>query len=707
MDASDTSSGLLDPNRIAVIGATDREDSVGRALLENLSTFDGEVLAVNPNRQEVLGMTCYDSIGSVPEAASIDLAIVVLPAPAVVETLSTVGDQGIRNVVVISAGFSETGPEGQQREAELIAVAEEYDLDLVGPNSIGIMSTTTGLDATFLQGYPPEGSLSLMSQSGAFIAAVVGWAIQHDIGFNNIVSLGNEAVLDETDFIARWDDDSETDVIVIYIEDIDNGQQFIEAAREVTDHTPIVVLKSGRTEPGAAAAKSHTGSMAGSDDAYEAGFEQAGVLRAMTIQDVFDYGQMLAGQRLPETNTVGIVTNGGGPGVLTTDAIDDSRLELAAFSAETHERLDAQLPEAADIANPLDIIGDADLERFRNSIQTVLADDSVGAVVVLSVPTAVYEFAELAELIGELQAAADKPVVACLMGGEPADQAAERLASYGIPTHFDPSRAVASLEALADYSTIADRVYEEPAEFDVDRERAREILNQTLEREVSHLGVEAIELLEAYGIPTPDGEIVESPAAAETVAERIGGPVAMKIVSPDIVHKSDIGGVEVGVRLQEVAETYETLLDNAASYDSAADILGVRIEALVAPDESTETIVGATRDPQFGHLLLFGFGGIFVEIFEDIAFRTAPLTRREAKSMTEEIQAAPMLRGARGRRPADLEAVIETIQRLSQLVSEFPSITELDVNPLVVAPEDVVALDVRLTVDRDELSASE
>jgi len=704
MDATDTATDLLDPDRIAVIGATDREGSVGRALLENLSTFDGELLAVNPNQQEVLGMACYDSIDSVPEPASVDLAVVAVPAPAVVETVRALGEQGIGNVVVISAGFSETGPEGQQREAELVAAAEAYELDLVGPNSIGVMSTTTGLDATFLKGYPPEGSLSLMSQSGAFIAAVIGWAIQHDVGFNNLVSLGNEAVLDETDFIARWDDDPETDVILIYIEDIDDGQQFIEAAREVTDHTPIVVLKSGRTEAGAAAARSHTGSMAGSDEAYQAGFEQAGVLRAMTIQDVFDYGQVLAGQPLPAENTVGVVTNGGGPGVLTTDAVDDSRLELAELSTETREELDEQLPEAADVANPLDIIGDADLDRFRESISTVLADDSVGSAIVLSVPTAVYDFENLAEIIGDLQAAHGKPVVACLMGGEPADRAAETLKPYGIPTHFDPARAVASLEALADYSAITDRVYEQPTEFDVDREHAHEILSQTIERDVDQLGVEAIELLDAYGIPTPDGEITESRAEAEAAAERVGGPVAMKIVSPDIVHKSDIGGVEVGVPLEDVADTYETLLDRATSHDSTADILGVRIEALVDPAESTETIVGATRDPQFGHLLLFGFGGIFVEIFEDTAFRTAPVTRREAEAMTEEIQAAPMLRGARGRRPADIDSVVETIQRLSQLVADFPAITELDVNPLVVAPDEVVALDVRLTVDRDELT---
>ena len=706
MAVTDDHSGLLDPDRIAVIGATDRAGSVGRALIENLSTFDGEVLPVNPNRQEVLENECYPAISSVPEPHTVDLAIVVVPATVVVETVEQIGDHGIRNVVVISAGFSETGTEGQQRETELIAVAEEYDLNLVGPNSVGVMSTSTGLDATFLQGYPPEGSLSLMSQSGAFIAAVIGWAVQHDIGFNNLVSLGNEAVVDETDFIARWDDDPDTDVILIYIEDIEDGQQFIQAARDVTDHTPIVVLKSGRTEAGAAAAKSHTGSMAGSDDAYQAGFEQAGILRALTIQDVFDYGQILAGQPLLDRDDIAVVTNGGGPGVLTTDAIDDSRLKIADFSAETRDELAAMLPAEADITNPLDIIGDANLDRFRTSLDTVLADDSVGGAVVLSVPTALYDFQELAKLIGEQQVEHQKPVVTCLMGGEPADRAAETLDPYGIPNYFDPSRAVASLEALADYGDITAREYEPPTEFDVDRERAREILAQTIERNVDQLGVEAIEILEAYGIPTPAGEIVDSPAAAEEVAETIGGPVAMKIVSPDIIHKSDIGGVEVGVSPDQVADTYRSLKDRATSYDSEAAVLGIRVEAVVDPDESTETIVGATRDSQFGHLLMFGFGGIFVEIFEDTAFRVVPVSHQEAKTMTADIQAAPMLRGARGRTPAEIDTVVETIQRVSQLITDFPAITELDVNPLVVAPDEVLAVDVRLTVDRDELSVS-
>jgi len=707
MGAMTALSGLFKPDRVAIIGATDREGSVGRALMENLSSFDGDIIPVNPERDSVLGSTSYPTIGDVPDPEAIDLAIIAVPASAAIEVIRQVGEAGVKNVVVITAGFSEAGTDGERRERELTDVAEEYDLNLVGPNCVGVISTQAGLNATFVQGSPPEGSISLMSQSGAFIAAVLGWATQHDIGFNNVVSLGNEAVLDEIDFIAEWGDDPDTDVILAYLEDIDDGERFIETAREVTTDTPIVVIKSGRTEAGAEAAASHTGSIAGSDEAYQAGFHQAGALRAIDIQEVFDFGRVLSGAPLPEHDDVAVVTNGGGPGVLTTDAIGESRLTVAEFGDEIRAQLTDILPEQADVANPLDIIGDADIDRFRRSLDVVLGADEVGGAVVLSVPTALFEFEDLAEVIGDLQRKHGKPVVTCLMGGEEADRAADKLRAYGIPNYFDPARAVPGLEALADYRDVTEREYEQPTEFDVEKERAREVLSEALERDVDYLSVEAMDLLDAYGIPTPAGELAESAAEAEAIARDIGGPVVMKIVSPDILHKSDIGGVEVGVSLEEVRDMYHVFLDRAADYDPDATILGIQVEELVDLDEETETIVGVNRDSQFGHLLMFGLGGIFVQIFEDTSFRVAPVSEREARAMTAEIQAAPMLRGARGRTPADIDAVVETIQRVSQLVTDFPAIRELDINPLVVAPDGVCAVDLRVTVDREALSLTE
>lgn len=697
-------SGLFNAHRIAVIGATDRDGSIGRALMENLSEFDGEVVPINPNRETVLGIDCYAEISAAPDPRSLDVAIVVVPANLVVDVVRQVGEVGIPNIVVITAGFSERGTEGEQRERELTEVAEQYDLNLIGPNCVGVINTSNRLNATFLRGTPREGSISLMSQSGAFISAVLGWATQHGIGFNNVVSLGNEAVLDEVDLIDEWGRDPDTDVILAYIEDINDGRAFIETAREVTAHTPIVVIKSGRTKAGAEAAASHTGSIAGSDQAYQAGFHQAGVLRAMNIQEVFDVGRVLSGQPLLERDDIAVVTNGGGPGVLTTDAIGDSRLTIAEFEDDVRTELQNLLPEGADVTNPLDIIGDADLDRFQRTLDVVLGADTVGGVVVLSVPTALFEFEELAELIGDVQNQHGKPVVACLMGGEEADRAGDTLATYGIPNYFDPTRAVSSLEALAEYDDVRDRDYDSPTEFDVDRNRAREILSTSIERGSDHLSVEAMRLLDAYGVPTPAGDIVEDAQEAERVAKEIGGPVVMKIASPDILHKSDIGGVEVGIPIEDVRDTYNILLERATSHDPDATILGVQVEELVDIDESTETIVGVNRDPQFGHLLMFGLGGIFVQIFEDTSFRVAPVSEREAREMTTEIQAAPMLRGARGRQPADIDGVVEILQRISQLVTDFPAIKELDVNPLVVGPDSVCAVDLRLTVDRKELS---
>jgi acetyltransferase len=697
-------SGLFDAHRIAVIGATDRDGSIGRALLENLSEFDGEVVPINPNRETVLGNDCYAEISAAPDPGSLDLGIVVVPANVVVDIVRQAGEAGIPNIVVITAGFSERGTEGEQRERELTEVAEQYGLNLVGPNCVGVINTSNGLNATFLRGTPREGSISLLSQSGAFISAVLGWATQHGIGFNNVVSLGNEAVLDEVDLIDEWGRDPDTDVILAYIEDINDGRSFIETAREVTPHTPIVVIKSGRTKAGAEAAASHTGSIAGSDQAYQAGFHQAGVLRAMNIQDVFDVGRVLSGQPLLGRDDIAVVTNGGGPGVLTTDAIGDSRLTIAEFEDDVRTELQNLLPEGADVTNPLDIIGDANLDRFRRTLDVVLGADTVGGVVVLSVPTALFEFEELAALVGDVQSQHGKPVVTCLMGGEEADRAGDTLATYGIPNYFDPSRAVSGLEALAEYEEVRDRDHESPVEFDVDRSRAREILSRSLERGSDHLSVEAMRLLDAYGVPTPGGDVVENAQEAERVAKEIGGPVVMKIASPDILHKSDIGGVAVGIPTEDVRDTYHSLLERATSHDPDATILGVQVEELVDVDESTETIVGVNRDPQFGHLLMFGLGGIFVQIFEDTSFRVAPVSEREAREMTTEIQAAPMLRGARGRQPADIDGVVEILQRISQLVTDFPAIKELDVNPLVVGPDRVCAVDLRLTVDREELS---
>jgi acetyl coenzyme A synthetase (ADP forming)-like protein len=692
--------GLFAPERVAVVGATDREGSIGRAIVDNLGDFDGEVVAVNPGRDEVLGYTCYPDLG---EAPAVDLAVVVVPPSIVVDAVRDAGEAGVRNVVVITAGFSETGGEGADRERDLVEVAEEYDLNLVGPNSLGVLSTPTGLNATFGPSNALPGNLSFMSQSGAFITAVLDWANDQGIGFKDVASLGNKAVLGETDFMRAWGDDPETNVILGYLEGIDDGREFIDAAREVTTETPAVVVKSGRTEAGAQAASSHTGTIAGSEAAYEAGFQQAGVVRAENVQELFDFARALDGLPMPDSENVAVVTNAGGPGVMATDAVGDSRLSMASFQDETLDTLDESLPDEANVYNPVDVIGDADLDRFRSAIDTVLADDNVGCALVLSAPTAVIDYAELGEAVVDLQAEHGKPVVTCLMGGERTDRAAGVLREAGIPNYFDPARAIGSLDALAVQREVQAREYQEPTEFDVDREAAREILEDAADRGATRLGVEAMDLLDAYGIPTPEGDVVDDPADARWVANDIEGDVVMKIVSPDILHKSDIGGVKVGVSDEDVADAYEDLVTRAKNYQPDATILGVQVQEMVDTEAGTETILGMNRDPQFGPLLLFGLGGIFVEILEDTSVRVAPVSDREAGEMIDDLDSAPLLRGARGRDPADEDAITESIQRLSQLVTDFPAILELDVNPLLATDDGATALDVRLTIDPEEL----
>ncbi|WP_247728480.1 acetate--CoA ligase family protein [Halovivax limisalsi] len=692
---------LFDPGSVAVVGATDREGSVGRAITSNLQAhFDGPIVPVNPSRESVLGLECVPSITDGPP---VDLAIVVVPPDVAVEAVREAGDAGVDAVVVITAGFSETGGEGAARERRLREAAAEYDLALIGPNSLGVMSTPAGLNATFGPDMPDEGSISLLSQSGAFITAVLDWAGEGTLGFRHVVSLGNKAVLDETDLLREWGADPETDVIVGYLESIVDGAAFVETAREVTRETPVVLVKAGRTDAGAQAASSHTGAIAGSERAYEAGLGQAGVQRADSVQELFDAARALSGLEPAASDGVAVVTNAGGPGVLTTDAVGDSRLSMARFADDTAEALADAMPEAANTHNPIDVIGDADVDRFRTALDLALSDPNVGSAVVVSAPTAVLAYEDLAEAVVDRQRAHGKPVITSFMGGERTRAAEALLDDAGVPNYFDPARAVAGLDALARFRAARERRVAEPRTFDVDRERARSILERAIDRPGNGLGVESMDLLEAYGIPTPPGAVVSDPEAAREVAAGIDGDVVMKIVSPDISHKSDIGGVEVGVATEAVADTYETLVTRARNYQPDATVLGVQVQAMVDLDAATETILGANRDPQFGPLLVFGLGGIFVEVLSDTAVRVAPISGDEAREMVSEIRASPLLHGARGREPADVDAVVETIQRLSQLVTDFPSILELDVNPLVAGPDGVQAIDLRLTVDTEQL----
>ncbi len=693
---------LFFPNKVAVVGATERDGSVGLAITKNLSDkFDGEVVPVNPNRDEVLGMKAYPDITSFP--GEIDLAVVVVPPKIANQTVKEAGENGVKNVIVITAGYGESGSEGLKREKELQESAEKYDLNLVGPNSLGVISTPVNLNATFGPEEALPGSISFMSQSGALITAVLSWAEDRGIGFHNIVSLGNEAALDETSFLKAWSGDEGTDVIIAYLEGIGDGQEFISTGREVTESTPIVVIKSGRTEEGAKAVSSHTGTLAGSESAYEAGLEQAGVIRVDNIGDLFDYAEILSGQPLPENDKVGIVTNAGGPGIMATDTLGVAGLSLASFEDETLSKLGDFLPEEANIYNPIDVLGDSDLDRFKKAVDIAMGDSQVGSVIAISYPSAILGPNDLAEELVKIQNDHEKTLVSCIMGGGEVNSAESILREEGIPNYFDPERAVKSVGILNKYKQIKEREYQEPADFWVNRSRANEILAQVRARTDNRLGVEAMGLLEAYGIPIPDSEIVGGPDQAEEAAKEIGDEVVLKIVSPDILHKSDIGGVKVGVPVEKVRDEYEDLIVRARNYQPDATLLGVQVQEMVDAESGVETILGMNKDPQFGPVIMLGLGGIFVEVLEDTSFRVAPISEREGRQMINELESAPIFRGARGKEAVNIDKVVETIQRLSQMVMDIPAILELDINPCVATSEGVKAVDLRLTVDEDKL----
>lgn len=692
---------LFRPSCVAVIGATDRERSVGRALVENLTDdFEGDIVPITPDHDTVLGHECYPELGAV--SASIDVAVVAIPPAEAVDAVRDASEAGIEDIIIITSGFAEAETDGTTRQEQLRTLAEEYDLNLVGPNCLGVISTRNGLNATFAPGGASPGPISFMSQSGAFISAVLDWAADTEIGFVDIVSLGNEAVLDGVDFLEEWRDEPETSVILAYLEDIKSGREFIDVARDVTQETPLVVLQAGQSQAGTEAASSHTGALSGSAAIANAGLDQAGAIRAENAAELLDFAQVFVDQPVPESGDVGIVTNAGGPGVLGTDSINESRLSLASITDRMQSTL-TKLSADINIQNPLDIEGDADTERFRETLDAFLDDSDVDAAIVIASPTGVLDFDDLAPAIAELRAAHDKPLVTCLMGGQLTEQASHYLAEQGIPTYFDPARAVRSLAALVQYSDVQQRDYHAPTDFPVDEERAREVLTETEDRESNHLDVEAMELIDAYGIPVPDGGVAEDPSDAEEIARNIDGPVVLKVISPDIVHKSEAGGVHVGVGNEEVAGAFEEITTQVRETKSDATISGVLVQEMVDTDVGQETIIGMDRDPQFGPALLFGFGGLYVEVFEDTTFRVAPVSEDEARRMTEEIETAPLLRGARGRESVNIESLVETIQRVSQLVMDFPAIDELDINPLVALPDGVCAVDLSVTVDTDEL----
>lgn len=689
---------IFAPQSLAVVGASPDPTKLGHRVLRNIvdNGYTGRIVAIHPTATSVLGHPAHPSIAAMPEP--VDLAVVVVPAAAVLAVVEECGAKGIQGLIIITAGFKEVGGAGKALERTLIERMRHYGMRMVGPNCLGVIDTITPLNASFAALMPNPGGIAFMSQSGALCTAILDWSKTAGIGFSRFVSLGNKGDVDEVALLQAWGGDPQNRVILAYLEGINNGPAFVETARVVTKQTPVIAIKSGTTQAGTRAIASHTGSLAGSEKAYEAAFMQSGILRATTMEELFDYALAFAYQPLSTGNRIAIVTNAGGPGIIATDAAERSGLALAQFNPETIATLQRDLPPTASVFNPIDVIGDARSDRYRVALAAALADPNVDAVLVLFTPQAGSEPEVTAQVIADLSAGQHKPVITSYMGAASLGPALELLNANRIPNYAFPERAVAALRAMARQYAWSQQPAGTIATFDVDRERVRAVFARVREAGRVELGeIEAREVIEAYGMRLPQSQLARSPDEAVAIANAIGFPVVMKISSPDILHKSDIGGVKVGVAdATAVRDTYELIEYRARKYNPEAAIWGVLIQQQVR--KGRELLVGVNRDPQFGPLVAFGMGGIYVEVLKDVAFRLAPITREEAHAQIREIRTFPLLRGVRGDLPADIAAAEEVILRVSQLVTEFPEIVEMDINPLVVhnQGEGAIVLDARI-----------
>jgi acetyltransferase len=689
-----------DPQAVSVIGASRTPGKLGHSVLQNVIQhgYRGAVYPINPKADEILGLRCYPSVLVVP--GPIDLAIVLVPSEQVARALIQCGEKGIKGAIIISAGFREVGQEGRRREVEILDVANHYGIRLIGPNCLGIIDTIASLNASFAVGMPDRGTIAFMSQSGALCTSILDMALADRVGFSRFVSLGNKADTDEITFVQEWKDDPHTRVIMAYLEGIEDGQGFMRIAGQVSREKPIIAVKSGTTNAGLRAVSSHTGTLAGLEAAYEAAFNQCGVIRARSVQELFDYSIAFARQPLLMNDRIAIITNAGGPGIMAADACERAGLQLASLEQKSMAVLRKTLPAATSVLNPIDVRGDALVDRYQLVLETLIRDPNVGGIVVILTPQAMTQVEETARTVGELSKGSDRPIFGCFMGAKAVEPGVHILNQYRVPNYPVPERAVAAMAAMMRHRHWREQPPLELETFEVDRNRVRGVLERVKAEGRLAIGhSEAGEIMEAYGIPVPTSFLARTPDEAARFAERIGLPVVVKIASPDILHKTDVGGVMLNLTsLAEVRDAFDLILYRVNRYVPEAEIWGCLVQDMVVGGK--EVIAGMNRDPHFGPLMMFGIGGFYVESLRDVAFRVVPFDRRIAREMTGEIRGCSLLRGVRGERPCDLEAVAEALLRLAQLVTDFPEIVEFDVNPLIVFEEDggVMGIDMRLVL---------
>jgi len=690
---------LFSPKSIAVIGASNRQGSVGRAAFTNilLNEYTGTVYPVNPKKHSISGVRAYPSVLDLPE--TVDLAVVIVPAPIVPSIVEESGRKGVKGLVIISAGFKEVGPDGAELERQVFSIAQKYSMRMIGPNCLGVINAdpTVRLNASFASGMPVEGSIAFASQSGALGEAVLDYASGENIGFSKFISMGNKADVNENDILEYLRTDSMTKVILLYLEDIVDGRKFVDTVSRVTEEKPIIAVKAGVSPEGAKAASSHTGALAGSDEAYNAILKQSGVIRVESIIDLFDYARAFAKQPLPRGNRVAIITNGGGPGIMATDASVKYGLQIAQFSDITKNKLRAGLPKEASVNNPIDLIGDAQADRYELAMGA-LSDDNVDCSLVLLTPQAMVDLKKVAETIASVGPKSGKTILASLLGLGDVTPAVGVLESNGVPNYSFPESAVRALAAMSEYKQWIERPRTQVKHFEVDLVQARKIIARAKQAGLTNLSqTDALSFLGAYGLPVIKTELAKTRQQAVTLAKKIGLPVVMKIVSPDVVHKIDVGAVKLDLNSeQDVGKGFDEIIKNVKASTPGARIEGVLLQNYVTG--GTETIIGIHRDPKFGPLLMFGLGGIYVEAYRDVSFRLAPIRELSARNMIQQIRGGKILEGFRGQPPRDVEAIAECIERLSQLAMDLEDVLELDVNPLLAFEKGCKAVDARVII---------
>ena len=674
---------LFSPRAIAVIGASKTVGKVGHYIVSNLvqSGFKGPIIPVNSSGGELLGLKVYPQIADYPDL--IDMVVIAVPAEMVPAAAREAVRKKAGAIVVVASGFKESGPQGRAIEDELIEICSKGCVRLLGPNCLGVINTAIDLNASFSKRLPQAGQLAIFSQSGALCTAMMDIADERELGVSKAISIGNKADITEVDILSALAHDEETRVIVGYLEDISDGDKFVKAAEEASSRKPVVILKAGTTSAGSGAASNHTGVLAGKDTAYGAAFKRAGICRADSFEALFDYATALALQPTPKGDRVLIITNSGGSGTMSADAVEKAGMSVPPLSDPLAARLRAQLPAAAFIDNPIDISADAEPRHYAAAIDIAVADDAIDAILVVLAPQYMTEpAATVRAIVAHLDGTT--PVLAAFLGGSDIMPSRKELAAAGLPFFESPERAVGALKAMHEYGVWKNRPARHVVRFPVNRRRVERTIARRQRTNRLRLGeVKSKDILKAYGFHILEGRLTSTPEEAVEIARFIGFPVALKIISPSIVHKSDLGGVRLNLgSAQEVADAFDLMMLRINKHAPNAVIGGIYVEKMA--EKGLEVIIGMTRDPQFGPMLMFGLGGIFVEVMKDVTFHLAPITENEAVQMLKSTRSYELLQGKRGLKEFDIHAIAVALQRISQLTTDFPQILDLEINPLIV-----------------------